>query len=241
MTLQLDLLPLAYVAQAPPRDAATAPLFDFRTDGPPRPRCAVCKEHFEDWAVADEDWRTIPAMYWPCHLCKRDYTQLLRESGHDPKVVSISDEPWEKRVALWEPTKDMPPDHVHVLFNARRGRDREIREAKVIRQVDHVVHLVRVFKNTPGKRPRGKGTAYLATWSDLICDRSSGRPIMVALGRPRLPKARGPEWLSSKRMAVAMAILAPYAAQKPERAPWPGKLEEPSGTTTGAAGSMAAA
>lgn len=213
MDAQLDLLPLA-CCPAPQRsdNAEWEPRFDFKTDGPPKPRCHLCSVRFKDWAVADEDWRKISAIYWPCQLCKHDYRRLLRDAGHDPKAVPISDEPWERRVALWEPTKDMPADHVHVLLNKRRGRDRELREAKVVRKIDAIVHVVQVFKNTPGKRPRGKGTAYLATWDRMLYANASGRPIMVALGKVPRQSAKDSDAFSTKWMTTVINSLPPATA-----------------------------
>lgn len=183
MNRPLDLLPLSCVpSPRVPQDASFEQQFDFRTDGPPKPRCSVCSKRFEDWAAPDEDWRKIPQMYWPCQLCKRDYRKLLRKAGHDPDSVTISDEPWRQRVALWESTRSMPADHVHVLMKKGGGND-DLREAKVVRQLDPIVHLVHVFKKNVAKRSRSKGTPYLACWGKIHYQRDTGRPIMIALRR----------------------------------------------------------
>lgn len=213
--------------------------FDFRTDGPPRPVCDVCSKRFEDWSVPDEDWRKLPEMYWRCQLCKDDYRELFHEAGHDPGTVAISDEPWQRRLVLWEPTKDMPPDHTFVLLKGRRGKNSEIRECKVIRAMDPIVHVVRVFKRGPVKRSRGKGSLYLACWSKLHYCRASGRPIMVALGR--LPRRLGLEQhrADTRRKAGPGLLPWPASAQILESYLCRGKPRGPDDTTIECEGSTA--
>jgi hypothetical protein len=66
----------------------------------------------------------------------------------------------------------------------RRGGDSSVlREGKVVKQLDPMVHLVHVFKKNSTKRSPSKGIPYLASWCKIHYYRDSGRPIMLALTR----------------------------------------------------------
>jgi hypothetical protein len=191
-----ELLSLLYPAdcrkrssprKARKRSKRTPPLFDFRTEGPPRRLCKLCLRRYQDWAVSAEDWAKLPEEHRQSWMCKDDYCRLLREAGHDPVAINFSDEPWKQRVARWQETSNMPPDHAHIVFDelGPSGPIREILECEVICELDPGIWAVRLRSQSSHFRALRNGVPYLAVWDRMRVSSVTGRPMFQPLYRLR--------------------------------------------------------
>jgi hypothetical protein len=226
----------------------TIPSLDFRTNGPPPRLCKVCLQRFEDWSVSDEDWNKLPVEYRKLpeefrrfRLCKDDFRRLLREAGHDPAGINFSDEPWKKRLALWQESTSMPPSHAHLFFEGQDICDPipEILECEVISELDPGICAVRLRSQSANTPSRRNGVPYLALWDRVRVYTVTGRPLLHPLRRLRslrgleqqLAMAQERDGAQDTQGAVLAASKRDAAAQSSGDSSWSG-TDRPTATAT---------
>jgi hypothetical protein len=152
---------------------------DFRTDGPPQRWCQRCGRDFHDWHVPRETWALLPPEYQPLELCEADFLELLRQAGHPTDDIVVSDEPWRRRQALWERTKDAPANHTQVCFTGD-----ELSEnlwCEVVEVLGEREFLVRLDNTSYFDGRLRRGAIFRVRWDGRLLSGITGRPMFEPL------------------------------------------------------------
>lgn len=185
---------LTHITAEPLRDAeilARYERMDFRADGPPPRECEVCGREFRDWELEGTDREELPPdpdEAWACEECARKICGEVWPHLRHARNTHLG---WQRRLVLWDLTKDHPANVVYLCFqDGDDGDDSMLLQCEAVEHRGGMRFLVRLLEGGTSDQGRRCGDEFLAEWDRRSYAALNGRPLLTPVGHTASPERR---------------------------------------------------